>query len=62
MKFLVMLAASFSMLYLVLVVHAFSFPTQKKAEELTALSLHVKDAKPSLSFPTEEYKRFVYAQ
>lgn len=60
MKFLTMLATAFLMIYLVLVVHALSFPTQKKAEELTALSLHVKDAKPSLSFPTREYKRFVY--
>ncbi|KFL34667.1 MULTISPECIES: hypothetical protein [unclassified Sulfurospirillum] len=60
MKFLTMLATSFSMLYLMLVVHAFSFPSQKKAEELTALSLHVKDAKPSLSFPTNAYQRFVY--
>jgi hypothetical protein len=60
MKFLAMLAASFSMIYLVLAVHAFSFPSQKKAEELTALSLHVKDAKPSLSFPTNAYQRFVY--
>ena len=47
MKFLVMLAASFSMLYLVLVVHAFSFPTQKKAEEIEALSLHVKEKSTS---------------
>ena len=62
MKFLVMLAASFSMLCLVLWVHAFSFPPQKKAEEIEALSFHVKDAKLSLSFPTQEYKRFVYAQ
>ena len=60
MKFLAMLAASFSMIYLMLVVHALSFPREKKAEELTALALHVKDAKPSLSFPTQEYKRFVY--
>jgi hypothetical protein len=60
MKFLAMLATAFCVLYLALVVHAFSFPTQKKAEELTALALHVKDVKPSLSFPTHAYQRFVY--
>jgi len=62
MKFLVMLAGSFSIVYLVLVVHAFSFPSQKKTEDIEALSLHVKDTKLSLSFPTNEYQRFVYAQ
>ncbi len=62
MKFLAMLAASFSILYLVLVAHAWSYPTKQKAEELTALSLHVKDTKPSLSFPTPAYQRFVYAE
>ena len=60
MKFLAMLAASFSALYLALVAHALSFPTQQKAQEIEALSLHVKDAKPSLSFPTNAYQRFVY--
>jgi len=62
MKFLAMLAASFSMIYLVLVAHAWSYPTKQKAEEIEALSLHVKDTKASLSFPTPAYQRFVYAQ
>jgi len=39
-----------------------SFHTQQKAEEIESLSLHVKDTKPSLNFPTHEYQRFVYAQ
>jgi len=62
MKFLTLLAASFVIVYLVLVVHALSFSTQQKAEEIESLSLHVKDTKPSLNFPTHEYQRFVYAQ
>lgn len=62
MKFLAMLAASFSLIYCVMTVHMVQFPTQKKAEEIQALSLHVKDAKASLSFPTNAYQRFVYAQ
>lgn len=61
MKFLAMLATSFSVIYLVLVVHALSFSSQKKAEEIDALSLHVKDVKPSLSFSSNAYQRFVYA-
>ena len=62
MKFLAMLAASFSIIYLVLVVHALRYPSQQKAEEIETLALHVKDAKPSLSFPTPAYQRFVYAE
>ncbi|WP_263833813.1 hypothetical protein [Sulfurospirillum oryzae] len=62
MRFLTMLAAFFAIFYLVIVVHAFSYPRQQQAEDIEALSLHVKDTKLSLSFPTNEYQRFVYAQ
>lgn len=61
MKFLAMLATSFAALYLALVAHALFFPTQQKNKEIEALSSHVKDAKPSLSFPSSSYQRFVYA-
>lgn len=60
MKFLAMLGTFFSLLYLGMTVHLLSAPTQKKAEEIGTLSLHVKDAKPSLSFPNTAYQRFVY--
>lgn len=62
MKFLAMLATMFSLVFLILVVHAFSFPAQKKAEEIHLLSSSVKDTKPSLGFKSNDYKRFVYAQ
>lgn len=61
MKFLAMLATSFAALYLALVAHALSFPTQQKNQEIEALSSHVKDVKPSLTFPTHAHQRFVYA-
>jgi len=61
MKFLAMLATAFSFLYLVVVVHALSFSSEKKVEEIDALALHVKDTKIALSFPTNAYQRFVYA-
>lgn len=61
MKFLAMLATSFAALYLALVAHALSFPTQQKNQEIEALSLRIKDTKPSLTFPTHAHQRFVYA-
>lgn len=62
MKFLTMLVVTFSVIYLVLMVHAFRFPTQQKVDELGTLSLHVKETKPSVFFPSNDYQRFVYAQ
>ena len=56
------LGFKFFSLYLILAVHALSVSDKNKAKEIEAISSHVKDAKLSVSFKSNEYQRFVYAK
>ena len=62
MRFLTGLGIAFFSLYLILVVHALSVSDKNKAKEIEAISSHLKDAKLSVSFKSNEYQRFVYAK
>jgi len=63
MKFLTIIALFFAVIYSVLVVHFLSVGVHQNVKEIeTFSSLHVKDAKLSLCFPSNKYQRFVYVQ
>ena len=62
MKFLSKIAVFFAIIYLVLVVHSLRYEATDKGEAIALLSVHVKDVEPSLSYRSNEYKRFVYAK
>lgn len=63
MKFLTIIALFFAITYSALLAHFLSFGVHQHAKEVeTFSSLHVKDAKVSLCFPSNKYQRFVYVQ
>ena len=62
MRFLRLFGLFFTILYLALSLHYWSYDREAKRQALQSVAGVIKDVHPSVSFSYPTYRRFVYAE